>query len=70
MEAPVEIYLYRISTCAESWFKEEPKPIYFVCERDAQAEEWAKAVLSKGLKISKITKLAKQVGGLAWYEGI
>ena len=57
-------YLYRISTKrTDVWSNKNPKPIYFVAGSKESVEAWAVANLSNGLSVSKITRLARQVGG-------
>jgi hypothetical protein len=55
--------LYRISTKkTDVWGNKTPKPIYFVCRDKEAARKYAEENLAEGLSVSKITKLAKQVG--------
>lgn len=57
-------YLYRISTKqTDVWSNKKPKPVYVVASSKDGAKLWADASLAKGLSVSKITKLAKQVAG-------
>lgn len=58
------MYLYRISTKrTDVWSRKEPKPVYFVAESKEAALQWANRNLQDGLSVSKITRLAEQVGG-------
>ena len=59
----MEKYLYRISTKrTDVWSNKEPKPVYFVAANKEAAEKWANNNLADGLSVSKITRLARQVG--------
>ena len=58
------MYLYRISTKQTNvWSRKEPKPVYFVAQSKEAALEWANRNLQEGLSVSKISRLAEQVGG-------
>lgn len=60
----MEKYLYRISTKqTDVWSRVTPKPVYFVASSKQEAAAWAVENLAKGLSVSKITRLARQVGG-------
>jgi len=57
-------YLFKISTRkTDCWSTKTPKPIYFVAFCKEDVEQWAACNLAEGLCVSKITKLAKAVGG-------
>jgi len=59
------MYLYRISTKRTNvWSRKEPKPVYFVARSKEEALEWANMHLQEGLSVSKISRLAEQVGGV------
>jgi hypothetical protein len=60
----MEKYLYRITTKkTDVWSNEKPKPLYFVASSKDVAEKWANENLVNGLTVSKITRLARQLGG-------
>ena len=63
-EKEMTVYLFRVSTKkTDVWSNKAPKPVYVVQETKEKAEEWANRYLANGLSISKISKLARQVGG-------
>ena len=60
----MEKYLYRISTKrSDVWSNKTPKSLYFVAENKEIAHTWATENLSAGLSVSRVTRLALQVGG-------
>ena len=60
-------YLYRISTKKKDvWSRTTPKPIYFVTSSKESAIKWAEENLNDDLAISKITRLAEQIGGVVF----
>lgn len=57
-------YLFRISLAKkDAWSTGKPRPVYFVARSKEDAVLWAEQNIKGGLIVSKITRLAVQVGG-------